>query len=228
MAGATDTSEPPLDLPTDNTQSAGTFDLSARNAGVLLQRPADLDTSASLALPHTRSLQPKNALSESDGRRLFFLGMHAQASTKASFYSAQRDGLIDPIAPCAQATSSVLEEAAKKASLTKVARIFSDHKGDFSPTHNVEIAMRDLGFQYYLKKKYKAPRGAIGLLAGRGPFHGTPNHSYHIYSIYEDNGVGKLDMINDDGGFAHIYEGPGAGAGTEGFWLPPGVYPIKR
>ena len=112
-----------------------------------------------------------------------------------------------------------------------------------------------LGFIYFFKKDYFAPRGAIGALVGRHQYQGTPHGSDHIYFITKDgskrtkfpnpenswddehgnhekgiNGekwqIKDLHAENLDF-FDHVYMQWTNGY-TEGFWLPPGIYPLKR
>jgi hypothetical protein len=109
-----------------------------------------------------------------------------------------------------------------------VASIFSKSRREdaadyLSCTDRVESELRRLGWNYFFKSAYQIPTSAIALESGRYNFCGTKSHSGHIYTVLEDRGGGLSDLIADNGGYSHVYSGK-----TEGFWLPPGVYPIRR
>jgi hypothetical protein len=181
-------------------------------------------------LGHTKSVEVDKAMSEEEGRKLFFDGIYPQAKSKTDFLSAVALGVIPRYgnAQCAVTTSSVIEHAALRVRFQNVAAIFNKARreapGDLlSCTDEVETELRKLGWNYFYKKDYVVPTSAIALMGGRYSFCGVKNHSGHIYTVLEDRGVGVGDLIADNGGYSHVY-----GNQTEGFWLPPGVYPTAR
>lgn len=129
-------------------------------------------------------------------------------------------------APCATVTSAVLEAAFRLAGMPDQERIFNDHS-KYGPTHEIEKMLYRLGFNYWLKKDFQAQKGAIGLLAGRYLWHGTPKHSGHVYTIFSEIDK-KYDLIGDNGGYNYKYQGEGFAVGTEGFWLPLEISPQSR
>jgi hypothetical protein len=138
-----------------------------------------------------------------------------------------KEGLVvDP--PCATVNSQVLEFAARKAGLNWVADLFENPR-QYGPTHNNEIQLRTLGWNYFLKTEYVAPPGAVGVW-DRYNFYGFPGHAGHIFIIFQDGGVGNGDLVGDNTRrsgdlHGHQYRMPGK---TVGFWLPPGIYPKRR
>ena len=136
-------------------------------------------------------------------------------STKADYGSAQ----------CAITIAGILEAEFNAAGLMDFGKIFSKENRSadkFALTHQIEIALRRMGWVYYLSKDFVAFKGAIGLMAGRYNFGGSKDHSGHVYTIFEDK-YPEHDIICDNGGYAHVYAYK-----TEGFWLPPGMSPKKR
>jgi hypothetical protein len=141
---------------------------------------------------------------------------------------------------------------AKELGFDKVKNLFNNtFEDDCVQVTGVEKKLRRLGFLYFLKKDYLAPRGAIGARAPRWKYQGTENGSGHIYFITKDgakrtqfpnpgqenepaetgiNGpkwqIKDLHAENLDF-FDHVYIQWENGY-TEGFWLPPGIYPLKR
>jgi len=101
------------------------------------------------------------------------------------------------------------------------------------------------------KKDYLAPRGAIGARAPRWNYGGTKDGSGHIYFITKDGS--KRTQFPNSGNendepeegtdepkwkikdlhaenlhfFDNVYM-QGENGYTDGFWLPPGIYPLKR
>jgi hypothetical protein len=155
-------------------------------------------------------------------------------------------------APCAYSVSCVMKYLAEKLGLATVKALFQDPcLIDNVQVTGVEKKLRRLGFLYFLKKDYLAPRGAIGARAPRWKYQGTENGSGHIYFITKDgakrtqfpnpgqenepaetgiNGpkwqIKDLHAENLDF-FDHVFMQWENGY-TEGFWLPPGIYPLKR
>ena len=102
-----------------------------------------------------------------------------------------------------------------------------------------------------MKEDYLAPRGAIGARSPRYKCQGTKNGSGHIYFITKD-GAERTQFPNPTNEndppeegisgpkwqikdlhaenlnfFDHVYMQWQEGY-TDGFWLPPGIYPLKR
>jgi len=141
---------------------------------------------------------------------------------------------------------------AEKLGLATVKALFQDPcLIDNVQVTGVETKLRRLGFLYFLKKDYLAPRGAIGARAPRWKSQVTENESGHIYFITKDgakrtqfpnpgqenepaetgiNGpkwqIKDLHAENLDF-FDHVFMQDQEGY-TEGFWLPPGIYPLNR
>lgn len=202
----------------------------ADSLGVFLIAPTKIDTSACESIWFLKTGSDKlnpNPLKIVEAQKLYFEGMYPQAKSKKLFNEALSRCVIPSwaaSAPCAVTTSQILEEAAIKAGNKRVETIFKDET-KYGPTHNVEIQMRNLGWHYYLKTKYVAPCGAIGMWS-RYTWNGWPQHSGHIYTIVIDKGPdGRQDTIADNAGWGHLYTPSGI---CEGFWLPQGVYPKLR
>jgi len=212
-------------------------------------------------LQHTQSLPTDHRLTDAEGCRLFEQGILPILQSKTTFMEATEEGrnklkeLVEPdpetsIAnhPCAYSVSCVMKYLAEKLGLATVKALFKD---PFS-TENIRVTgvekkLRRLGFLYFLKKDYLAPRGAIGARWPRN----NQDQSGHIYYITKDgakrtqfpnpgqenepaetgiNGpkwqIKDLHAENLDF-FDHVYIQWENGY-TEGFWLPPGIYPLKR
>jgi hypothetical protein len=216
-------------------------------------------------LQHTNSLPTDHRLTDAEGCRLFEQGILPILQSKTTFMEATEEGrnklneLVeqDPetsIAkyPCAYSVSCVMKYLAEKLGLATVKALFKD---PFSTENirvtGVETKLRRLGFLYFLKKDYLAPRGAIGARWPRN----NQDQSGHIYFItkdgakrtqfpnpenYWDDQQGKhetgingpkwqikdLHAENLDF-FDHVFMQWENGY-TEGFWLPPGIYPLNR
>ncbi|GBD53021.1 hypothetical protein D3800_04235 [Microcystis aeruginosa NIES-298] len=216
-------------------------------------------------LQHTQSLPTDHKLTDAEGCRLFEQGILPILQSKTTFMEATEEGrnklkeLVkqDPetsIAkyPCAYSASCVMKYLAEKLGLATVKALFKD---PFSTQNirvtGVETKLRRLGFLYFLKKDYLAPRGAIGARAPRN----NQDQSYHIYFITKD-GEKRTEFPNPENDwddqqgkhetgingpkwqikdlhaenldfFDHVYIQWENGY-TEGFWLPPGIYPLKR
>jgi hypothetical protein len=212
-------------------------------------------------LQHTNSLPTDHRLTDAEGCRLFEQEILPILQSKKTFMEATKEGrnklneLVeqDPetsIAkyPCAYSVSCVMKYRAEKLGLATVKALFKD---PFSTENirvtGVETKLRRLGFLYFLKKDYLAPRGAIGARWPRN----NQDQSDHIYYITKDgakrtqfpnpgqenepaetgiNGpkwqIKDLHAENLDF-FDHVYIQWENGY-TEGFWLPPGIYPLKR
>jgi len=216
-------------------------------------------------LQHTQSLPTDHKLTDAEGCRLFEQEILPILQSKTTFMEATEEGrnklneLVeqDPetsIAkyPCAYSVSCVMKYLAEKLGLATVKALFKD---PFSTENirvtGVETKLRRLGFLYFLKKDYLAPRGAIGARAPRWKSQVTENGSGHIYFITKDgakrtqfpnpgqenepaetgiNGpkwqIKDLHAENLDF-FDHVFMQWENGY-TEGFWLPPGIYPLNR
>jgi len=217
-------------------------------------------------LEHTQSLPTDHKLSDAEGCRLFEQGILPILQSKTTFMKATEEGhkklekLVEQnkdqygihLAPCAYSVSCVMKYLAEKLGLATVKALFQDPcLMDNVRVTGVEKKLRRLGFLYFLKKDYLAPRGAIGARWPRN----NQDQSDHIYFItkdgakrtqfpnpenYWDDQQGKhetgingpkwqikdLHAENLDF-FDHVYMQWDNGY-TEGFWLPPGIYPLKR
>ena len=155
-------------------------------------------------------------------------------------------------APCAYSVSCVMKFIADKFNLDQMKKLFYDPcQLDNVQVTGVEKMLHRLGFIYYLKKDYFAPCGATGARSPRYLDQGTKNASGHIYFITKD-GSKRTQFPNPgnendepeegiDGAkwqikdlhaenldfFDHVYMQWEDGY-TDGFWLPPGIYPLKR
>lgn len=217
-------------------------------------------------LEHTQSLPTDHKLTDAEGCRLFEQGILPILQSKTTFMEATEEGhkklekLVEQnkdqygirYAPCAYSISCVMKYLAEKLGLATVKALFQDPcLIDNVQITGVEKKLRRLGFLYFLKKDYLAPRGAIGARWPRN----NQDQSGHIYYItkdgakrtqfpnpenYWDDQQGKhetgingpkwqikdLHAENLDF-FDHVYMQWENGY-TEGFWLPPGIYPLKR
>ena len=217
-------------------------------------------------LEHTQSLPTDHKLSDAEGCRLFEQGILPILQSKTTFMKATEEGhkklekLVEQnkdqygihLAPCAYSVSCVMKYLAEKLGLATVKALFQDPcLMDNVRVTGVEKKLRRLGFLYFLKKDYLAPRGAIGARWPRN----NQDQSDHIYFItkdgakrtqfpnpenYWDDQQGKhetgingpkwqikdLHAENLDF-FDHVFMQWDNGY-TEGFWLPPGIYPLKR
>lgn len=217
-------------------------------------------------LQHTQSLPTDHKLTDAEGCRLFEQGILPILQSKETFMEATEEGRnklnelveqnkdqyhIDD-APCAYSVSCVMKYLAEKLGLATVKALFQDPcLMDNVRVTGVEKKLRRLGFLYFLKEDYLAPRGAIGARWPRN----NQDQSDHIYYItkdgakrtqfpnpenYWDDQQGKhetgingpkwqikdLHAENLDF-FDHVFMQWENGY-TEGFWLPPGIYPLKR
>lgn len=226
---------PTSPTPTTSTPPAE-MEEKAKALGVNLQRPADVDTNGAEKMwflkTGARTLKP-HPMTEEQGQRLYFDGMLPIASSKEAFKAVSPTYKDTPDwakgAPCSYSAAMRMEAAYRKAGQPQLADHFKN-TDNFGPTHNLEIEMRNMGFNYYPKKDYVAPKGAIGCWSRYTfpPQNPTwEQHTGHVYTILEDKGPdGKKDMIADNNGaYNHVYGNPGK---CEGFWLPPGVYPQRR
>ena len=217
-------------------------------------------------LQHTQSLPTDHKLTDAEGCRLFEQGILPILQSKTTFMKATEEGhkklekLVEQNkdqygihhAPCAYSVSCVMKYLAEKLGLATVKALFQDPcLIDNVQVTGVETKLRRLGFLYFLKEDYLAPRGAIGARAPRWEYQATKNGSGHIYFITKDgakrtqfpnpgqenepaetgiNGlkwqIKDLHAENLDF-FDHVFMQSGNGY-TEGFWLPPGIYPLKR
>ncbi|NCQ99784.1 MAG: hypothetical protein GPJ11_10050 [Microcystis aeruginosa L211-101] len=217
-------------------------------------------------LKHTKSLPTDHRLTDAEGCRLFEQGILPILQSKETFMEATKEGheKLDKLvaqkkdqygihlAPCAYSVSCVMKYLAEKLGLATVKALFQDPcLIDNVQVTGVETKLRRLGFLYFLKKDYLAPRGAIGARWPRN----NQDQSDHIYYItkdgakrtqfpnpenYWDDQQGKhetgingpkwqikdLHAENLDF-FDHVFMQWENGY-TEGFWLPPGIYPLKR
>ncbi|CCH96890.1 hypothetical protein [Microcystis aeruginosa] len=220
-------------------------------------------------LKHTKSLPTDHRLTDAEGCRLFEQEILPILQSKETFMEATEEGrnklneLVEQNkdqygihhAPCAYSVSCVMKYLAEKLGLATVKALFQDPcLIDNVQVTGVEKKLRRLGFLYFLKEDYLAPRGAIG---ARWPRKNKDksNESGHIYFITKD-GEKRTEFPNpenlwdDQQGkhetgingpkwqikdlhaenldfFDHVYIQWENGY-TEGFWLPPGIYPLNR
>ena len=173
-------------------------------------------------------------MTDEEGRALFFNGLlplvleaNRPDPTSSEFGRAISEGMI--VGPaCATTNSQVLEYAAKKAGLDWIIPLFSD-PWSYLPTHNNEYQFMLLGWHYYLMDDYISPAGSIGAWT-RYTFYGIPDHTGHIYITFEDRGPDSSPLVGDntrrnDELHGHPYRPAGR---PVGFWMPPGVYPVRR
>jgi hypothetical protein len=217
-------------------------------------------------LEHALETEADRKLSEEDGRKLFEAGILPILQSENTFKRANAEGeqilakLVSQNqdhysinkAPCAYSVSCVMKYIAENLGFATVKNLFQDPcLLDNVQVTGVEKKLRRLGFHYFLKKDYLAPRGAIG---ARWPRNGN-DQSGHIYFITKD-GEKRTKFPNpenswDDGQGKHEKGINGAkwqikdlhaenlhffdhvfmqwlDGYTDGFWLPPGIYPLKR
>jgi hypothetical protein len=217
-------------------------------------------------LEHTQSLPTDHKLSEEEGCKLFEEGILPILQSKKTFMEATEEGheKLEKLvkqnkdkygihhAPCAYSVSCVMKYLAEKLGLATVKALFQDPcLIDNVQVTGVETKLRRLGFLYFLKEDYLAPRGAIGARWPRN----NQDQSDHIYFITKD-GEKRTEFPNPENDwddqqgkhetgingpkwqikdlhaenlhfFDHVYIQWENGY-TEGFWLPPGIYPLNR
>jgi hypothetical protein len=217
-------------------------------------------------LEHTNFLATYHKLSEEEGCKLFEEGILPILQSKKTFMEATEEGheklekLVKQkkdqygihLAPCAYSVSCVMKYLAEKLGLATVKALFQDPcLIDNVQVTGVETKLRRLGFLYFLKKDYLAPRGAIGARWPRN----NQDQSGHIYYITKD-GAKRTQFPNPENDwddqqgkhetgingtkwqikdlhaenldfFDHVFMQWENGY-TEGFWLPPGIYPLNR
>jgi hypothetical protein len=213
-------------------------------------------------LQHTQSLPTDHKLTDAEGCQLFEQGILPILQSADTFMTAAAEGKHElnlhpgrtdiKEASCAYSVSCVMKYIAKELKFDKVKNLFNNtFEDDCVQVTGVEKKLRRLGFLYFLKKDYLAPRGAIGARWPRN----NQDQSDHIYYItkdgakrtqfpnpenYWDDQQGKhetgingpkwqikdLHAENLDF-FDHVFMQWENGY-TEGFWLPPGIYPLNR
>jgi lysozyme family protein len=189
--------------------------------------PTKVISDAYTSLLHTKDVKTDLIMTEQEGKDFYQKGMLPVISNKLIF-NLTVAAAVKPAynnAQCAITTAGILEKEFFTAGMDDKAQLFRKSERDadhFALTHQIEIILRRLGWFYYLRAEYVAPMGAIGLMSGRYRFVDCAQHSGHVYSIYEDL-YPSNDIICDNGGWHHAYLNK-----TEGFWLPPGVCPVKR
>ena len=145
-------------------------------------------------LQHTQSLPTDHKLSDAEGCRLFEQGILPILQSKTTFMKATEEGrnklneLVEQNkdqygihhASCAYSVSCVMKYLAEKLGLATVKALFQDPcLIDNVQVTGVEKKLRRLGFLYFLKEDYLAPRGAIGARWPRN----NQDQSDHIYYI---------------------------------------------
>ena len=218
---------------------------------------------------HVCNLDLDNPMTPSEGQVLFEEGILDALRSKESFLDATREAkkrlndlkIANPESsialfitkyPCAYSVSCVLLYLAEKIGLCSVESLFKDTLSTQGiRTSNVEKKLRQLGFLYFLKRDYFAPRGAIGTMRRRE----GGGHAGHMFFVTKDGqkrtefpnpnnswddqqgncevfNNGSKWQIKDLGAenlhfFDHVYM-QSEPTYTEGFWLPPGIYPLRR
>lgn len=215
-------------------------------------------------IQHAVATPADRKLSEADGRKLFEAGILPILQSENTFMNATAEGqqILNKLvaqnkdkygikqAPCTYSVSCVMKYIAEQLGFEAVKELFQDPcLLDNVQVTGVETKLRRLGFLYFFKQEYLAPRGAIGVRAERD----SEGKSGHIYFITKD-GAKRTQFPNPHPGnlrdkpekgidgpkwkikdlhaenlhfFDHVYIQWEYGY-TEGFWLPPGVYPFKR
>lgn len=219
-----------------------------------------LDLSTHELFAHTRKSPVELNLSDREGRLLFkvlldfldseekFLSLmsHAQKALK-EFQDEKPESSMGPFItryPCGYTISFAFHFIATLLGMQSPQAVFRDLFSFRSVrTHFVERKLRRLGFFYFLKKHYIAPRGAVGVLGPRS----SNDRSGHIYFITKD-GAQRADLGTDSGAefgvdgpkwkikdlcaenlyYFDYTHAPDGEHHTEGFWLPPGIYPYRR
>lgn len=222
----------------------------------------ELDLNGYQTLEHAVETSVDLGLNEENGRKLFEEGILPILQSVNTFETATAKGQQEldqrgnvygiKDAPCAYSVSCVMKYIAEKLGINQVKKLFDNtFEIDCIQVTGVEKKLRRLGFLYFLKKDYLAPRGAIGARSPRYECQGTKNGSGHIYFITKD-GAERTQFPNPTNEndppeqgisgpawkikdlhaenlhfFDHVYMQWEDGY-TDGFWLPPGIYPFKR
>lgn len=197
-----------------------------------------------LKIDHVNKIKVDMPISESEGIG-FYNGILEILSSQESFSNSTKEGqrLSDGYpylknAPCAFSTAAALRFVAQATNTPKIRDVIrmvgEKNERIHTCTNEIEVSLRRLGFVYFDKNKWIAPKGAVGLLNDRSSnssCHGaSKTKSGHIYFIMVDRGPkGAKDVISDNFvRFNITYKAPGAENGTDGFWLPPGIVPVRR
>jgi hypothetical protein len=172
-------------------------------------------------------------MTEDEGRFFYFRSMvplvrnaNNPSPGHSEFERAINEGrVVNP--PCATTNSQVMKRAFLNANMEDFAHLFANPH-DYYPTHNNEYQLMLLGWKYFLRSEYIAPLGSVGMWS-RYTFDRIPGHSGHVFIMFKDGGTGP-DLVGDNTrrsgeDHGHPYRMSGS---THGFWLPPGVYPLKR
>lgn len=211
---------------------------------------------------HIKDVGSEFCLGESEGQCLFEDGILWAIKDKESFLEIMVEAELAlggdrAIAtfvsqfPCAYTVSYVLWVVGKKLDLFSVEFLFKNifAQGNVISQH-FEQNLYNLGFNYFLKQQYLAPKGAIGFTYPRN----KQGYSGHVFFItldgqYRtefpnpnnlwDHDQGNIEIVGDEKYqirdlaaenlhyFDHIYM-PHKELYTDGFWLPPGIYPLER
>lgn len=221
-----------------------------------------IDLNAYKNYDHVSNLKNDLRITDDEGVLLFEQGILKIVCDEASFLEvmdlakkhlgdcASTDEFISNN-PCAYTVSYILYYVADKLGLYSVRSLFGGLCNlENVKTNFVEKKLRRLGFNYFMKENYLAPRGSIGTTWPRNNEHKCG----HIFFVTKDgqnriefpnsrnlwdHNRGKIEVVNEtkwkirDLGaenlnyFDYIYR-PEKCIYTEGFWLPPGVYPLER
>jgi len=159
-------------------------------------------------LQHTQSLPTDHRLTDAEGCRLFEQGILPILQSKTTFMEATEEGhkklneLVEQNkdqygihhAPCAYSVSCVMKYLAEKLGLATVKALFQDPcLIDNVQVTGVEKKLRRLGFLYFLKEDYLAPRGAIG---ARVTFITSPKMEQKGLSFPTQRMIGMINRAN--------------------------------
>lgn len=211
---------------------------------------------------HIRDCFVEFPLTESEGQLLFEQGILGALENKNSFLETvsgaasaleSEEAITSFISkfPCAYTVSYILWFVGKKLGLSSVELLFKDKfaQGNIISQY-LEKNLHSLGFNYFLKKEYFAPKGAIGAIYPRN----KQGYSGHVFFItldgqhrtefpnpnnLWDHNQGNVELVRNIKYqirdlaaenlhfFDHVYM-PHKELYTGGFWLPPGIYPLER
>jgi len=221
-----------------------------------------IDMNAYKKYNHVGFLKDDFRITDDEGISLFEEGILKILYTKDSFIEVMNlakkhlegDAPINEFIqknPCAYTVSYVLYYVADQLGLYSVKSLFGGLCClDNVRTNLVEKKLHRLGFCYFMKENYVAPRGSIGSTWPRNDEHKCG----HIFFVTKDGesrtefpnpnnlwdyNNGDIEVVNttkwkirDLGAenlnyFDYVYR-PEKEIYTEGFWLPPGIYPLPR
>lgn len=213
---------------------------------------------------HLKDCYSEFCLTEFEGRCLFEDGILKAIENKDSFLRIMSSAAAELVLrsdesittfiskfPCAYTVSYLLWVVGRKLNLASVELLFKNIFAQGNVIgHYLELNLRNLGFNYFFKQQYFAPKGSIGFMFPRNKL----GHSGHTFFVTLDGQYrtqfpnpnnlwnydqGNVERIPDEKYqirdlaaenlhfFDHIYM-QHKELYTDGFWLPPGVYPLER